>query len=160
MKHVLSIVSDIRRPPVQLDIAKLPSINIIPAIRTLSVKKTSQVSISSVLKTVDLSCSKPTITCILPAICQPQFHPNIVEACKMIYGKLPNELTDEENEHFNGYKQWKIDNGEPIEEDFVYNPSWASFRVLGYVGHPTQSAIETPNFNVAVLFNNVHKLYC
>ena len=124
LKHVLSIVSDVSRPPVHLEIARLPSINIIPAKKcTLTVKKTSQISISGVLKTVNLSFSKPTLTCMLPAICQPQFHPNIIEACKLIYGKLPNELTDEENEHFNGYKQWKIENGEPIEEDFVYNPS-------------------------------------
>ena len=51
------------------------------------------------------------------------YHPNIIEACKLIYGKSPDRLTSEEAQHFQGYREWKIANGLPIETDIAYKPS-------------------------------------
>ena len=41
----------------------------------------------------------------------------------MMYGKSPDQLTDEEAQHFQGYREWKIGNGQPIETDIAYKPS-------------------------------------
>ena len=50
------------------------------------------------------------------------YHPNIIGACKLIYGKSPDQLTSEEAEHFQGYCEWEIANGQPIEKDIAYKP--------------------------------------
>ena len=50
------------------------------------------------------------------------YHPNVIEACKMIYGKLPEQLTAGEAQHFQAYREWKIGNGQPIETDIAYKP--------------------------------------
>ena len=65
-----------------------------------------------------------------------------------MYGKKPDELSPEESDHFNGYQQYNINNGEPIEEDFVYKPydsqtnakSWLLWFMVA-----TQKAPRTPN---------------
>ena len=57
-----------------------------------------------------------------PAIPRPYLHPYIVEASKMLYGKPPWELSAEQAEHFEGYQEYKIRNGRPIEEDICYKP--------------------------------------
>jgi hypothetical protein len=56
-------------------------------------------------------------------ILKQRHHPHIVEACRLMYSKKPDELSPEESEHFQGYRQYKIDNGLAIEEDFVYKPN-------------------------------------
>ena len=88
----------------------------------LSKENLSSINIPSVPQLSRLSVSKPTIIEILPDLPKPELHPHIVEACKAIYGKPPDQLTEEECEHFRGYRQWKINNGVPIEEDFLYKP--------------------------------------
>ena len=64
----------------------------------------------------------PPDTLVQPAIPRPYLHPYIVEASKMLYGKPPWELSDEQAEHFEGYQEYKIRNGRPIEEDICYKP--------------------------------------
>ena len=75
------------------------------------------------LKSQHLSFSCPTIFSIELSPPKPIHHPNIIEACRMLYDKHPDKLSSEEREHFSGYRQYKINNGEPIEEDSAYNPS-------------------------------------
>ena len=44
----------------------------------------------------------------------------------MLEGSLnssPWDLDEEQLEHFEGYQQYKILNGRPIEEDIAYKPS-------------------------------------
>ena len=89
----------------------------------LMIEHASHVNIQPQPKVQHLTFSRPTLCSILPSPSGPQHHPNIVEACRMLYGKHPDHLSLEEREHFSGYRQCKTDNGEPIEEDFVYNPS-------------------------------------
>ena len=54
---------------------------------------------------------------------QNSYHPHIIEACRLMYGKPPDQLSPEEAEHFNGYQEYKIHNGLPIEEDILYKPA-------------------------------------
>ena len=51
------------------------------------------------------------------------YHPHIIEACRLMYGKPPDQLSPEEAKHFNGYQEYKIRNGLPIEEDILYKPA-------------------------------------
>ena len=50
------------------------------------------------------------------------YHPAIINACKSMHGKHPSELDPDEAHKFNFYKEYKIKNGEPIEEDLIYLP--------------------------------------
>ena len=109
--------------PTNLMITRMPRIDIAPVIKVLSIEKTSSHSILSQPKTKTLSFSSPTSCNILPSLPKPNYHPHIIEACRLMYSKHPDDLTPEECEHFRGYRQYKIDKGEPIETDFVYKPS-------------------------------------
>ena len=51
------------------------------------------------------------------------YHPAIISACKAFHGKHPSQLTPEEANKFNFYRNYKLQHGEPIEEDIVYLPS-------------------------------------
>ena len=95
-----------KKPKPKLSIMKVSSHSISPTLKpkpVLSIVKVSNHEISP----------EPKNTC----------HPNIIEACRMIYGKSPDQLTDEEAQHFQGYREWKIANGQPIETDIAYKPS-------------------------------------
>ena len=100
-------------------------INIYPIQKIINLVKenVSNVNVMPWKKSLCLSVSPPTLCSIQPSLPKPHHHPNIIEACRLLYGKHPDELSCEEREHFSGYRQYKINNGEPIEEDFVYNPS-------------------------------------
>jgi hypothetical protein len=101
----------------------LPPIDIQPTkFRKLSEMKTSQIDIQPMPRPNNLSFTQPTICSLPPYPPKPKFHPHIVEACQQIYGKQPEELSQEETEHFSGYMEWKIRNGTPIEEDSLYKP--------------------------------------
>ena len=82
--------------------------------------KTNSVNISPNFP--NLSFSKPTVLNLLSPPPSPKFHPYVVEACRLMYGKLPDQLNSEESENFRRYRQWKEDSGEPIEEDVIYKP--------------------------------------
>ena len=110
------------KPPKRM-VCILPPIDIQPTKRRkLSKMKTSQIDIQPKSRPNNLSFTKPTICSLPPYPPKPKFHPHIVEACQQIYGKQPEELSQEETEHFRGYKEWKIRNGTPIEEDSLYKP--------------------------------------
>ena len=79
--------------------------------------KTSLINIPSAKKHLSLTVTKPVLFSIPPAQPKPFLHPHIVEAIKMLYGKAPNELNQDEKEHFKGYQEYKIRSGLPIEED-------------------------------------------
>ena len=111
------------KPP-QLVIQTLSPIDIKPVIteRKLSTKKTISIDIPPKKKSENLNFTQPTV-CSFPSILpEPSFHPNIVEASKLIYRKHPIDLTQEERKHFLGYQEYKIRNGLSIELDSVYKP--------------------------------------
>ena len=70
---------------------------------TLSTKIAVSINIQSKKKFCNLAFLKPNQIDVWP---KPKLHPNIIEACKVIYGKLLNE-------YFERYKKWKINNGQP-----------------------------------------------
>ena len=49
-------------------------------------------------------------------------HPAVVNACYAIIGKHPDQMSTAEEEEFELYKQFKIMNGQKIEDDVVYLP--------------------------------------
>ena len=51
------------------------------------------------------------------------YHPAIINACFAITGKHPSQLTAEEAHKFDTYKEYKIQQGDPIEESIIYLPS-------------------------------------
>ena len=100
------------------------AIDIKPSIseRKLSIQKIVLVDVPPKKKYQKLGFTQPTV-CSFPLILpKPSFHPNIVEASKLIYGKRPIDLTQEERIHFLGYQEYKLRNGLSIEDDFVYKP--------------------------------------
>ena len=105
-----------------LSICSFKPINIYPVqkIPNLVMENTSDVNIQQ--KSQHLTISQPTFCSFPPLPPQPKHHPNIVEACRLMYGKHPDKLSLEERNHFRGYRQWKEENGEPIEDDFVNIP--------------------------------------
>ena len=104
-------------------ISKQTSIDIKPIVEILKVA-TTQTSSMSWTESKCLTISRLPSFNLLPVKQAPEHHPHIVEAIRLMYGKKPEQLTVEESEHFNGYCNYKRDKGEPIEEDFVYKPSW------------------------------------
>ena len=109
-----------------LVIQSQPNIEIKPArlSKVLSHVKLSSISIRGVPKPRNMVISKPDIFSIPPSSPKPQYHPYILEACRLMYGgKHPEQLTPQEEEYFKGFQQWKIENGEPVEEDSLYKPT-------------------------------------
>ena len=51
------------------------------------------------------------------------FHPAIIRATLSMFGKKPDCLSAEEVDKFNSYMDWKIQCGERLEDDILYNPS-------------------------------------
>jgi hypothetical protein len=91
--------------------------------KKLSIQKTIGIDIPSTIKPKTLSFTYPIIFSVPPILPEPSFHPYIVEASKMLYGKPPWELTSDQTEHFKGYQDYKFRSGLPIEEDLCYKPS-------------------------------------
>ena len=88
----------------------------------LSLCNVANQNINPVPKSSNLTFSRPTLISILPESLHAKIHPHVLEAAKAIYGKPLDQLTEEEQEHFAGYRQWKMERGEPIEEDSLYQP--------------------------------------
>ena len=51
------------------------------------------------------------------------YHPAMINACIAITGKHPSQLNAEEATKFNTYREYKIQQGDPIEESIMYLPS-------------------------------------
>ena len=124
-KQVLQQVSIPPEPPKtpNLSISKAILHSIPAAEKKLSIQKNIQIDIPPTMKPKTLSFTHPTIVSVPPILPEPSFHPYIVEASKMLYGKPPWELTSDQIEHFKGYQEYKIRSGLPIEEDICYKPS-------------------------------------
>ena len=73
-----------------------------------------------------------------------------------MYGKKPDQLTSDEEEHFEGYQEWKNEKGEPIDEDFICKPA-QNFYALRHCG-VLVAAHKAPTNIVIVQLNYVH--YC
>ena len=58
------------------------------------------------------------------------FHPAIIWATLSMFGKKPNCLSAEEVDKFNSYMDWKIQCGERLEDDILYNPSGGNKNCL------------------------------
>ena len=114
-----SIPPDFIKSPT-LSIKKTSLISIPAVKRVLSIQKTCEMNISS--KPKNLSFSHPTLCSISPITLQPYLHPCIIEASKMLYGITPWELTKEQTDNFRGYQEYKIQNSRSIEENLVYKP--------------------------------------
>ena len=107
-----------------LTISYQQQINIYPSLkmRNLIKENVSSVNVLPCKKSQHLSFSIPMICSINPSPSKRIHHPNIIETCRMLYDKHPDKLSHEEREHFSSYRQYKINNGQPIEEDSAYNP--------------------------------------
>ena len=51
------------------------------------------------------------------------YHPAIIKACHAMFNKHPDQLIPDETVKFKQYRKWKIEKGEPIEEDIIYLPA-------------------------------------
>ena len=58
------------------------------------------------------------------------FHPAIIRASLSMFKKKPDSLTLEEVDKFNMFIKWKLQNGEPIEVDILYNPAGGNQNCL------------------------------
>ena len=80
------------------------------------VNRKPNLSISRNLSNIDIH---PILSHTQPI--QPSHHPAVLKACQMMYGKPLSLLSPEEVQQFEDYKQWKINNGMPIEVDPIYS---------------------------------------
>ena len=101
--------------PDLLTITKLPPINISPKIKVLSFSQSKNVDIFP--KHQKLSFAEVKTVSVLP---KPSYHPAIIKACISMFNKKPDKLEPDEVQKFNHYRNYKIQNGEPIEEDIIY----------------------------------------
>ena len=53
-----------------------------------------------------------------------------------LHSKHPSDLTPEEVEKFKFYQQYKLQRGEPIESDVIYQPCGGARNCL-HCGNPT-----------------------
>ena len=94
------------------------STSFFPSKKLMSISNITLVNIppSKILLTTQLSYSAVTSVDIPPTKTHPKpfIHPHIIEASKMLYGKPPWELDEEQLEHFEGYQDYT---------------SWANARV-------------------------------
>ena len=113
------------RKPVKLMMSRLASIDMMPTsnLQELSISLTNSISIPSRPKSKCLSIIRLASFNSCPANQTHDYHPHIIEACRLMYGKKPDQLTSDEEEHFEGYQEWKNEKGEPIEEDFIFKPA-------------------------------------
>ena len=98
----------------KLSTTTLPSINLIPETPKLSTVRTSAQSVS------------PRLI----------YHPAIINASLALHQKHPSQLSPEEIDKFNMYRRYKIDQGQPIEEELMYLPS-GGLRNCMQCGHLT-----------------------
>ena len=104
--------------PALLTINKLPPLNISPKMKVLSFSQSVNVDILP--KPQKLSFTEVKTVSVLP---KPSYHPAIIKACLSIFKKKPDKLDPDEVQKFNRYRNHKIQNGEPIEEDIIYLPT-------------------------------------
>ena len=111
------------------------------------------VSVATSPKKSELSISKSTVIDISPVLPpppnlsivvqpslsippRPVYHPAIINACRGMFGKTPSQLNNEEINEFRYYQEFKLSNGDPIEEDVAYFPE-GGLRNCLQCGHLT-----------------------
>ena len=94
---------------------------------------TKQVSVSYIPPAPILNLTKN-----LPISIPPRriFHPAVINACQSMFKKHPSQLSPEEVEKFNKYKQYKLQVGDPVEQNVVYLPI-GGLRTCLQCGQPT-----------------------
>ena len=85
----------------KITITTLPSLSYLPPAPNLSITKNPAISIPA--KRI--------------------YHPAIINACQALLRKHPSQLTQEEVAKFNEYKNYKLQQGDPLEDSIVYLPS-------------------------------------
>ena len=102
----------------QFEVVSQKSISFIPPQPNLDVTK---------MPSIDLPSIRPKLSCVglQPISIPPRliYHPNIINACNAWFSKHPRDLTSEEIQKFNNYRNRKIQIGEPIESEIIYMPS-------------------------------------
>ena len=88
----------------------LQPINIAPKIKVLSFFQSANVDIPP--KHQNLSFTDVKTVSVLP---KSSYHPAIIKACISMFDKKPDKLEPEEVKKFNHYRNYKLQNGEPIE---------------------------------------------
>ena len=83
-------------------------------------QKVSEVDIAP----MNSSCANLTreTQCTISIPPKPVYHPAIINACKAMHDKHPDELNKEEVEKFNFYIRHKMNTGDPIEHNVIYLP--------------------------------------
>ena len=130
LRSVKRMTKYIEQKPDLLSIEKLQPINIAPKIKVLSFFQSANVDIPP--KHQNLSFTDVKTVSVLP---KPSYHPAIIKACISMFDKKPDKLEPEEVNKFNHYRNYKLQNGEPIEEDIIYLPS--SMRNCLHCDQPT-----------------------
>ena len=87
---------------------------------SLSISRTTQINIEPNPKRNKFVIQQVQITSIPP---KPVYHPAIIRASLSMFGKKPAELNAEETAKFMAYRNWKLQKGEPIEQEMLYNPA-------------------------------------
>ena len=80
----------------------------------------SKLKVSSLKLCPKLVIQQVQTTSIPP---KPMYHPAIIRACLSMFGKKPDALDPEETAKFVNYQTWKLQKGEPIEQEMLYNPA-------------------------------------
>ena len=101
-----------------LSINSCETTSIFPTKPKLSI--TNLVSLNLIPTTPKLSFAKTSVQSISP---RPIYHPAIINASIAMHQKHPTLLSPEELIKFNMYIRYKIDRGQPIEEELMYLPS-------------------------------------
>ena len=103
-----------------LSICLQSNVSIAPKLAVLSLSTPSSISLPPTPcppEKANLSVATSTVTSIPP---RPIYHPAIVKASLSMFNKHPRALSSAEVEKFKDYRNWKIINGEKIEDDIVY----------------------------------------
>ena len=116
--HDSNVVQSSFKP--NLIVEKLAPIDIAPIKPNLTVEKLAPTDIGpSPSCPPKLTIEAQSVISISPRTVH---HPAIINACYSIIGKHPSQMTASEEEKFQLFKQFKRNNGQPIEEDVVFLP--------------------------------------
>ena len=113
-------------PQPKLSLLNQEQISILPSQPNLSQTKVTCFSVPPKLENV-LCMSKTSTTSIAPKLI---YHPNIHNVCLSMFEKTPYSLSPEEITKFKVYRNWKVENGEPIEDDIMWLPSGGTRKCL------------------------------
>ena len=118
MSFIKSKSSNLPENRKQFEVVSQQSISFIPPTPNLDVTR---------MPSIDLPPIIPKLSCVAlqPITIPPRlvYHPHIINACNAFFSKHPRDLTPEEIQKFETYRNRKIQIGEPIESEIIYMPS-------------------------------------